>query len=230
MYCKVFIYCKVLYTALRQMNEKIDLSEIERKMYREANSDGIMELLLGILLFFFAGTWARSYFTVFLAFIPIYGNRVIEAIKRKFTYPRIGYVEFKQEEASIGWGILGYVLIVVALVSLTAALFYGGNMEKVHVYRWVPLAFGAIFLGSMIYHHSKSGDPATYLYSFVTLVGGGIFTFYGFESRARGFESSMPIIQLYLLSLAGFFLIAGMIRMLTFKRRNPVLVMPDADE
>jgi hypothetical protein len=219
----VFIYCKVLYMALRQMNEKIDLDEIERKMYREANSDGIMELLLGILLFFMAGTWARSYFTVFLAFIPLYGNRVIEAFKKKFTYPRIGYVEFKQEEASIGWGILGYVLAVIAVVSIVATIFYGGNLEKLDVYRWVPLALGAIFLGSMIYLHSKSGDPVVYLYSFVTLVAGGIFTFYGFES-------SMHSIQLYLLSLAGFFLIAGMIRLLTFKRRNPVLVMPDADE
>jgi hypothetical protein len=216
--------------ALRQMNEKIDLNEIERKMYREINSDGIMELLLGIILFFMAGTWARPYFTVFLAFFPIYSSKLLDALKRKFTYPRIGYVEFKQEDASIGWGILGYVLAVIAVVSVVAAVFYGGNLENIDVYRWAPLAIGGIFLGSMIYHHSKSGDPATYLYSFMTLVGGGIFTYYGFESRARGFESSIPIIQLYLLSLAGFFLIAGVIRMLTFKRRNPVLVMPDAHE
>jgi len=205
------------------MNEKLDLDEIERKIYREANSDGIMELLLGILLFFMAGTWARSYFTVFLAFIPLYGNRVIEALKARFTYPRIGYVEFKQEEASIGWGILGYVLAVIAIVSIVAAVFYGGNLEKLDVYRWVPLALGAIFLGGMIYLHSKSGDPAVYLYSFVTLVVGGIFTFYGLEPTKHS-------IQFYLLSLAGFFLMAGMIRLLTFMRRNPVVVVPDANE
>jgi hypothetical protein len=209
--------------ALRQMNEKIDLDEIERKMYREVNSDGIMELLLGIILFFIGGTWGKSYFTVFLAFFPIYSSRLIEALKKKHTYPRIGYVEFKQEDASIGWGILGYILAVIAVVSVIAAVFYGGDLEKFDAYRWVPLVIGAIFLGGMLYHHGKSGDPATYLYSFVTLVAGGVFTFYGFES-------SMRIIQLYLLSLAGFFLIAGVIRLLTFRRRNPVLVVPDADE
>jgi hypothetical protein len=216
--------------ALRQMNEKIDLDEIERKMYREVNSDGIMELLLGIVLLFMVVIWARPYFTVFLAFFPIYSSKLIEALKRKFTYPRIGYVEFKLEDASIGWGILGYIIAVIAVVSVIASVFYGGNLENIDVYRWAPLSIGGIFLGGMIYHHSKSGDPATYLYSFVTLVGGGIFTYYGLESRAPGFESSIPIIQLYLLSLAGFFLIAGMIRMMTFKRRNPVVVMPDADE
>lgn len=216
--------------ALRQMNEKIDLDEIERKMYREVNSDGIMELLLGIVLLFMAGTWARPYFTVYLAFFPIYSSKLIEALKRKFTYPRIGYVEFKQEDASIGWGILGYVLAVIAVISVIAAVFYGGNLEKVDAYRWVPLAIGAIFLGAMLYHHGKSGDPATYLYSFVTLIGGGIFTFYGLKSRVPGFGSSISIIQLYLLSLAGFFLIAGIIRMLSFKRRNPVVVVPDATE
>ena len=212
------------------MNEKIDLDEIERKMWREANSDGIMELLLGILLFFTAGTWARSNFTIFLALVPIFGNRVIEALKARFTYPRIGYVELKEEDGkSLGWGILGYVLAVIAVVSIVAAVFYGGNLESFDAYRWVPLAFGAIFLGGMIYLHGKSGDPVAYLYSFVTLVAGGIFTFYGFES-SNGFESSKHIIQLYLLSLAGFFLLAGLVRLLTFMRRNPVLVMPDADE
>ena len=209
--------------ALRQMNEKIDLDEIERKMYREVNSDGIMELLLGIVLLFMVVIWARPYFTVFLAFFPIYSSKLIEALKRKFTYPRIGYVEFKLEDASIGWGILGYVLAVIAVVSIVAAVFYGGNLENINVYRWAPLAIGGIFLGSMIYHHSKSGDPVTYLYSFVTLVSGGIFTFYGFES-------SISTIQPYLLSLAGFFLIVGLIRMMTFKRRNPIVVVPDATE
>jgi hypothetical protein len=213
------------------LNEKIDLDEIERKMWREANSDGIMELLIGVLLFFTAGTWARSYFTVFLAFVPIFGNRVIEALKARFTYPRIGYVELKEENGkSLGWGILGYVLAVIAVVSIFAAVFYGGNLESFDAYRWVPLAFGAIFLGGMIYLHGKSGDPVAYLYSFVSLVAGGIFTFYEFESRAGGFESSRPIIQLYLLSLAGFFLLAGLVRLMTFMRRNPVVVMPDADE
>jgi hypothetical protein len=205
------------------LNEKIDLDEIERKMWREANSDGIMELLLGILLFFTAGTWARSNFTVFLALVPIFGNRVIEALKARFTYPRIGYVELKEEDGkSLGWGILGYVLVVIAVVSIVAAVFYGGNQESFDAYRWVPLAFGTIFLGGMKYLHDKSGDPIAYLYSFVTLVAGGIFTFYGFEPSKRS-------IELYLLSLVGFFLLAGLVRLLTFMRRNPVVAMTDAD-
>jgi hypothetical protein len=212
------------------MNEKIDLDEIERKMYREVNSDGIMELLLGIILLIMGGTWGRGYTTTFLAFFPIYGSWLLEALKKRHTYPRIGYVEFKQEDASIGWGILGYVLAVIAVVSVIAAVFYGGNLEIVDAYRWVPLAIGAIFLGGMLYHHGKSGDPATYLYSFVTLAGGGLFTFYGLKSRAPGFESSTSVIQLYLLALAGFFLIAGVIRMWTFMQRNPVVVVPDATE
>ena len=44
---------------MKLMNERINLEEIERKMYREANSDGIMELLLGILLFFMAAQLTR---------------------------------------------------------------------------------------------------------------------------------------------------------------------------
>jgi hypothetical protein len=192
-------------------------------MYREANSDGIMELLLGFVLFIIAVDWGRGNFTVFLAFFPIYGSRVLEAIKKKLTYPRIGYVELKQAEASIGWGILGYVLVVIAVVSIVAFIFYGGNLENVDAYRWVPLAIGGIFLGGMLYHHGKSGDSYVYLYSFVTLVSGGIFTFYGLESTMRS-------IKVYLLFLAGFFLILGMIRLVSFIRRNPVVVVPDVDE
>ena len=205
------------------MNKKIELDEIERKMYREANSDGIMELLLGIFLFFMAGVWGRSYFSVFLAFFPIYGSRVLETIKRKLTYPRIGYVKFKPEGASIGWGILGYVLVVIAVVSIVAFISNGGNLENVDVYRWIPLAIGGIFLGGLIYHHGKSGDPYVYLYSFVTLVAGGIFTFYLTESP-------MYSIERYLLFLAGFFTLAGLVRLFTFMRRNPVTEMPHANE
>jgi hypothetical protein len=208
---------------MKQMNERIDLEEIERKMYKKANSDGIMELLLGILLFFMAVTYGRSSLTILPAFFFIFlGNRVIETIKAKFTYPRIGYVEFKQEDAIIGWGILGYILAVIAVVSVIATIFYGGNLEKIDFYKWVPLAIGGIFLGGMIYHHGKSGDPVTYLYSFITLVAGGIFTFY----LTAPFPHN---IELYLLSLAGFFILAGLVRLLTFMRRNPVVEMPDAD-
>ena len=209
---------------MKQMNERIDLEEIERKMYREANSDGIMELLLGILLFFMAFTYGRSYFTLFVAFFFIFlGRRVIEAIKAKFTYPRIGYVEFKQEDASLGWGILGYLLVVVAVVSVIATAFYGGNLEKLDVYRWVPLAVGGFFLGGMLYHHGKSGDPVTYLYSFIALVAGGVCTFY----LTKPFPHNL---MLYLLFLAGFFILAGVVRLLTFMRRNPVMEMPDVNE
>jgi hypothetical protein len=35
--------------------------------------------------------------------------------------------------------------------------------------------------------------------------------------------------EFYLLFLAGFFLVAGVIRLLTFMRRNPVLELPGAD-
>jgi hypothetical protein len=39
----------------------------------------------------------------------------------------------------------------------------------------------------------------------------------------------MRSIEFYLLSLAGFFLLAGLVRLLTFMRRNPVVAMTDAD-
>jgi hypothetical protein len=205
------------------MNERINLEEIERRIYREANSDGIMELLLGVLLLLMAATWARSYFTVFLAFFPIYGNRVMETIRAKVTYPRIGYVELKQASARIGWGILGYTIVVIAVVSVIATIFYGGNLENLDIYKWVPLAIGGIFLGGLTYHHGMSGDPVTYLYSFTAIVAGGIFTFYLTESP-------MYSIELYLLFLAGFFTLAGLVRLFTFMRRNPVVEMPDASE
>jgi hypothetical protein len=205
------------------MNEHIDLEELERKIYREANSDGIMELLLGIVLFIMAVTWLRGSISVIIAFFPIFGNRILEAIKEKFTYPRIGYVELKQEEKNIGWGIIGYTLVVIAVLSIIATIFSGGNLEKLDIYKWVPLAIGGIFLGGMLYHHGKSGDPLTYLYSFITLVAGGIFTFFLTDHY-------MHNIQLYLLFLAGFFVLVGLIRLITFMRRNPVVEMTDAKD
>jgi hypothetical protein len=223
LYYKVFKYNKALYHVwVKALTDKIDLDEMERSTWREANSDGIMELLLGVLLFFMAGVWAEG-FSVLLLFFPIFGNRVIEKLKARFTYPRIGYVEIRREDGkSLGWGILGYVIAAIAVISVMITFAYGGDWGGFDVYRWVPLFIGAMFLGGMIYLHGKSGDPMAYVYAFVALVSGGIFTMYELESSKRG-------IELYLLSLAGFFMMAGVIRLLTFMRRNPVMELPEAN-
>jgi hypothetical protein len=223
LYYKVFKYYKVhSYFQVVELTDKINLDEMERNAWREANSDGIMEILLGILLFFLAGAWAEN-FSVFLAFIPIFGNKVIERLKARFTYPRIGYVELRPEDGkSLGWGMLGYVLAVTAIMSLMITFFYGGDLGGADVYRWVPLFIGALFTGGMIYLHGKSGDPLAYVYALVAVVVGGVFTIYELGPSMRGTE-------FYLLFLAGFFLVAGVIRLLTFMRRNPVLELPGAD-
>jgi hypothetical protein len=203
--------------------DKIDLDEMERRTWRESNSDGIMEILLGILLFFMAGVWAKGS-SGFLAFVLIFGNKIIERLKARFTYPRIGYVELRPEEGkSLGWGILGYTLAVIAFMSVVMALFYGGDLGGADIDRWVPLFIGALFTGGMTYLHGKSGDPLAYVYALVAVVIGGVFTIYEVGPSMRGTE-------FYLLFLAGFFLVAGVIRLVTFMRRNPVLDLPEAGD
>ena len=80
--------------------EKIDLRQIERNVFRDYCQDGLADvvfgayfLLLGLLLP--AGTVAP-----FVALFVVFSVPLLRGLKKRFTYPRTGYVELRQGEAS----------------------------------------------------------------------------------------------------------------------------------
>jgi hypothetical protein len=200
------------------MSNSVDLKELERKVYRDSLQDGIMEILLGFLLIVcgllminpkvFAGI--MSIYVLFLLFLP----RLLDRMKRRFTYPRLGEAALPQEEPKpLAAGILGFTLAAGVLVALTLALL--GRLTTDEWYRWLPVWMGLCFVGASWYLYSKSGR-ARYVVCGLFALGAG------FAIGSLQLPRKMDNISLYLIGLGVVAALIGVVKLLRFVRSTPV--------
>ena len=102
------------------MSIAIDLKEIERRANYAALQDGLMEILMGLFLFFYGGTLATNTLplgTVLIVVTVFFAKPLIERIKKRYIYPRIGYVKLPGDPHTTGKGIaISAVVMVIALL------------------------------------------------------------------------------------------------------------------
>ena len=102
------------------MTTPIDLKEIEKRANYAAYQDGLMEIAMGLFLFFYGGALATDSVSVAIVFIIVtvfFGKRSFERIKQRYIYPRIGYVKLPEDPHATGKGIaIAAVIMVVALL------------------------------------------------------------------------------------------------------------------
>ena len=76
------------------MDEKINLKEIERKAYLSYHQDGLLDVFIGMFILAFGFyILSESKFPI-MAVLPALLVPVWASVKKKITYPRIGYVKF----------------------------------------------------------------------------------------------------------------------------------------
>lgn len=96
------------------------ITKVEREVVREhKHRDGIPQIIAGIfiaisMLFIISGK--SSMFVIYIPFIPI----GIEAMRKRFTYPRIGYAQIKENSPTRLFGI--WLVLAVLIVGLVAFL------------------------------------------------------------------------------------------------------------
>ena len=91
------------------MSINLDLKEIERKANYAAFQDGLTEILMGLFLFFYAGTLATNTLPIGFVFILLavfFGKPLTEGIKKRYIYPRTGYVKLPEDPNTTGKGML----------------------------------------------------------------------------------------------------------------------------
>jgi len=106
------------------MTTPIDLKEIEKRANYAAYQDGLMEIAMGLFLFFYGGALATDTLSVAIIFIIVtifFGKRSFERIKQRYIYPRIGYVKLPEDPNTTGKGI--GIAAVVMVVALLGAMF-----------------------------------------------------------------------------------------------------------
>ena len=82
------------------MSDTVNLHELERRAYREAQQDGIVEFALGITVLAWAAFVAfRGPLTAALVVaLLIFQARGWEILRARYTYPRVGSVRLRREE------------------------------------------------------------------------------------------------------------------------------------
>ncbi len=202
------------------MSENVDLKQLERRVYSESLQDGIMEILMGFLLVLCGVVMADP--KMGGAFIGLYViglvmfPRALEALKRRFTYTRLGKAVLHEEEPKpLVGGIFLYILAAGVLVALGLALL--GRLTTAEWYRWLPVWIGLCLVGAMTHLYSKSGSPRFVVYG-VVAVGAG------FAVGLLRLPGRMDNIAIYLMCMGALFAVVGAVMLIRFLRSHPVAV------
>ena len=202
------------------MSQNLDVKKVEQRVWRASQQDGLMEVAIGILLVATALQIREKGLIALWILVVVSLAPGLEAIRKRFTYPRIGYVELVQEEPKTVRGIGVYTIIVFVAMALAFAIF--GDIGDWRLWsRWSPTLVGVLLSGGMIYAASKSGAARYYVF-LVLAVGLGVAFSILFPEGYTG-------LTLYLLTLGGVFILCGAIIFLCFLHKNPLPAEEAAD-
>ncbi len=195
------------------MEEKLDVRAIERGVMTRFHADGIMEIFVGLML---SLIWVAKQFdmVVFIAILPALMIPVIRKVKRKITFPRIGYVDVKGRGNHIG---MLKMLFALGVLVLGVTVFAVAKSEilpqglKDAVNSNVPLVFSLVFAAIFSVMASVLTVKRFYIYAALTVI----------FINSAGFLGYSPMKSLSIIGL--IMLIAGFTTLRRFISENPIL-------
>jgi len=201
------------------MSMKIDLKEIERRANYAAFQDGLMEILMGLVLFFFGGAMAsKGTLTPLIVFAIFFANPVLKRVKERFIFPRVGYVKLPQEEQTDtkGIGIAALVFVIFLLASLGISIWImgadaGSDFWMTYIlppFTGLMMAIGPFWLGQTY------GLVRGYVFAAIFLILGIVIPVFGFAS---GYDAVGLICTIQGIII----LITGIIMFARFLRKYP---------
>jgi hypothetical protein len=196
------------------MNE-IDLTQIERNIFRDYLQDGLLDILFGGFLLIIGLGLAAGHvgpFIVFVIFLPL----LFRALKRRFVYPRTGYVELREgDPGPVPWFVLGsFLLGLIALILVLIAVGVIGDPGQ--WYRWMPILFGTCLAGIFLGLAVQIGLVRHYIVAFLALATVPVFVLLPLPGKLEN-------LGLYLASVNAVVLIWGLIVFIRFLRQHPLL-------
>ena len=196
------------------MSENVNLKEIEQKTFKDSQQDGLMEIAIGICFVAMSGRLVSRLLIFTLAF-PLFLPRVlVVALRKRFTYPRIGYVKLIPDEAKeVVPGILLLLLVLVAVMAI-AFLFFGDVGDFDLWVQWCPVLFGTQLAGFFVFLASKSGAARYYVFALWSMLSGLVFSVLKFEFQTAG-------LFIYFLIVGAILLLWGLVLFIRFLRAHP---------
>ena len=198
-----------------------DLNKIQQKAFRYSSQDGIIETYGGLFLAFYAGMldWIISDFQTNFPYMPlmfffVFSIFIIEFIRRRITYPRIGYAKVTTRT---GRGFFIATILPVILYPFLLAIsisFFGDKWDIAPWLKWAPAFFGVVL--AVMFHGIvlRSGNPFYYILTGCSVVSGVTLTLLLFQPIKTG-------IIVYFLIMGGLMFIWGLVKFIRFLRRYP---------
>ena len=189
------------------MSHSFDLERIEKESRSVINQDGLTFLFMGILILFLGVSFSEAQVS-WLGLLGILLIFPLEMVRRRITYPRIGYVKFETTRAMIA-GILVFCLIV--MVALFLLIFaFDGRFQS-----YLPFAISLVFALSLYFGASTYGIRLIDWLIMALILGLGLFTTWRYDSWKEGTS--------VLLIISGIIVIViGTVQLLLFLRKHPL--------
>jgi len=207
-----------------------DFIDIEHRTFRESLQDGLMEIMIGIILMGMAG--ASLYLPlVALYLVPLlFWMPISEAIRKRYTYPRIGYFKLKKDPARrVLPGVFLYQALVFASVGLSLFILFGNSTDPKLWFRAMPLIFGMMLVGAFLHTAGKTGSRRPYIYASFSMIVASIFSIIEFEGLEFPYlfgEFGAGLV-LYLSIMGSLLTIIGIYQFFSFVLRHPVATDSD---
>jgi hypothetical protein len=204
------------------MSATLDLSEIERRATKYWNVDGLPDLTMGLLWILWGASWLlgeslphgaawNAYWMFTPALLALSGAASIwatKALKTRITFPRTGYVEWKEPTRGQRLTAAAVALVTAALLT---ALLVGARARGIE--RVVPPAMGVLL--SLAFLVASLTQRAPHL---LPLAGVALMLGLAFGALNAGWQAT----NWMLIGLGTAMFISGTLRLRSFLKRNPL--------
>ncbi|MHA1990001.1 MAG: hypothetical protein ACW981_00565 [Candidatus Hodarchaeales archaeon] len=203
------------------MHNNIDLEKIKQTTFQDMNKDGLVYIFAGLMLLFTPFFYFNPAFVVFIILLVFFSVSVVEYIKNRITYPRIGRVELKVDfgEKSIRRNLLELILLLFIAITITLLILLLFEGDPLNIYDWgrfIPLLFGLIMFGPSVYLVENTGLRRYYLFVIFAST-------LGFAFSMISFDDLYLRIFLYFQTMGLTLFILGIVILGLFIKKYPVL-------
>jgi hypothetical protein len=212
------------------MSEKLEntnFDEIQHQAHRTNYTDGFPGIFLGIILLITAvvinlgGVFMVLFFISFVLCFPI-----SELLRKKFTYPRLGYFRVKSDSPrKVLSGMTIFIIFLTVCSLIIIILLQGESFTSIDAIFWIylPVIVGLTMFGLSIDISDKTGQRKFLGLGISSILLGFLFILLNFPHPKVG-------ISIYLLILGSFIFVVGLITFFRFIKLYPVISEDEVPE
>lgn len=203
------------------MNDK-DLIKTGQDAYRTTMKDGFIEVLTGFFfimtpVIFIQPAFVSIFVVIYVLFLPQYA----EIFRKKYTYPRVGYVKLRTDPLDYRpKALLALLFIVIVSSGLLVMLM---TQDIANYYNWFlmfPFILGAIMLAPSAYLVDRTGAKIYWGFGIVSTIFGFVMSTITLINPPSGpFDGLLVFSILFGVGL----LIVGIVKFAYFLHSNPVI-------